>query len=175
MAQHRSAAVGALAALAAVAALVLSACRSASPPPPPPPTVTVASVLRQEITEWDEFTGRFQAVDAVEVRPRVAGYIQRVAFIEGKEVKQGDVLFEIDPRPYAAELARAEAQLQQARTRAALAGSDLERAQRLVTVQAISREEFDSRSSAKAEGEAAVRAAEAAVASARLSLEWTKV
>jgi RND family efflux transporter MFP subunit len=137
--------------------------------------VTVAQVLRQEITEWDEFTGRFQAVDAVEVRPRVAGYIERVAFTEGKEVKRGDVLFEIDPRPYAAELARAEAQLQQARTRAALAGSDLERAQRLVTVQAISREEFDSRSSAKAEGEAAVRAAEAAVASARLNLEWTKV
>jgi RND family efflux transporter MFP subunit len=137
--------------------------------------VTVAPVLRQEITEWDEFTGRFQAVGAVEVRPRVSGYIQRIAFTEGKEVKPGDVLFEIDPRPYAAELARAEAQLQQARTRTALAGSDLERAQRLVTVQAISREEFDTRTSAKAEGESGVHAAEAAVTTARLNLEWTKV
>jgi multidrug efflux system membrane fusion protein len=163
------------AALAALAALSLEACKSAPPPPPPPPAVTVAPVLRQEVTEWDEFTGRFQAVDAVEVRPRVSGYITRVAFTEGKEVTKGEVLFEIDPRPYAADLARAEAQLQQARTRAALAASDLQRAQKLVTVQAISREEFDNRTSGKAEAEAAVRAAEAAVENARLNLEWTRV
>jgi multidrug efflux system membrane fusion protein len=169
MMQHRTAA------LAAAIVLALAACKSAPPPPPPLPAVTVAPVLRQEITEWDEFTGRFQPVDGVEVRPRVSGYIRRVAFTEGREVKQGEVLFEIDPRPYAAELARAEAQLEQARTRATLAASDLTRAQRLVTVQAISREEFDSRTSGKAESEAAVHAAEAAVESARLNLEWTRV
>jgi multidrug efflux system membrane fusion protein len=116
-----------------------------------------------------------EAVDAVEIRPRVSGYIQRVAFAEGKEVRKGAVLFEIDPRPYAAELAQAEAQVEVASTRAELAKRDVERAGRLVAVQAISKEEFDSRTAGQAEGEAAVRAAEAEVATARLNLEWTRV
>ena len=76
-------------------------------PPPPPPAVTVATVPERDVKEWDEFTGRLQAVDAVEIRPRVSGYIKRVTFAEGKEVRKGDVLFEIDPRPYEADLARA--------------------------------------------------------------------
>jgi RND family efflux transporter MFP subunit len=137
--------------------------------------VTVALVLEREITEWDEFTGRLEAVNAVEIRPRVSGYIRRVAFNEGNGVRKGQLLFEIDPRPYLAELARAEAELERARTTAALAGREVERAQRLVAVQAISREEFDTRSSAYASGDAGVRAAEAAVATARLNLEWTEV
>jgi len=153
----------------------VAACSQPDAPPPPPPAVTVAAALQREINEWDEFTGRLEAVDAVEIRPRVAGYIQRVAFAEGKEVKKGDVLFEIDPRPYAADLQRAEAELQQARTRAALAEKEVERAQRLVAVQAISCEEFDSRASGHAEADAAISAAEAAVATARLNLEWTRV
>jgi multidrug efflux system membrane fusion protein len=153
----------------------LAACRQAPPPAPPPPAVTVAPVLEREINEWDEFTGRLEAVDAVEIRPRVSGYVQRVAFAEGKEVKKGDVLFVIDPRPYEADLARAEAQLEQARTRADLAGKDVERARKLVEVQAISREEFDSRTSGQAEAASSIRAAEAAVTTARLNLEWTRV
>ena len=153
----------------------LAACGSDLPAPPPPPAVTVAAVPERDINEWDEFTGRLEAVDAVEIRPRVSGYIQRIAFAEGKEVRKGEVLVEIDPRPYAAELARAEAQVEVARTRAQLAARDVERAAKLVAVQAISKEEFDSRSAGQAEGEAAVRAAEADVATARLNLEWTRV
>jgi RND family efflux transporter MFP subunit len=154
---------------------VLAGCSQAAPSAPPPPGVTVAATLEREINEWDEFSGRLEAVDAVEVRPRVSGYIQRIAFAEGKEVKKGDVLFEIDPRPYAADLERAEAELQQARTRAALAAKEVERAEKLVAVQAISREEFDSRTSGHAEADAAIRGAQAAVATARLNLEWTRV
>jgi multidrug efflux system membrane fusion protein len=153
----------------------IAGCGGDLPAPPPPPAVTVAAVPERDINEWDEFTGRIEAVDAVEIRPRVSGYIQRVAFAEGKEVRKGDVLVEIDPRPYAAELARAEAQVEVARTRAQLAARDVERAGRLVAVQAISKEEFDSRTAGQAEGEAAVRAAEADVATARLNLEWTRV
>jgi membrane fusion protein, multidrug efflux system len=139
------------------------------------PVVTVAPVLEREITGWDEFTGRLQAVDAVEIRPRVSGYITRVNFVEGKEVKKGELLFEIDPRQYQAELARATAELERARSAAALATSDVQRADKLVRVEAISREEYDSRTSAEAQGGATVRAAEAAVQSARLNLEWTRV
>jgi RND family efflux transporter MFP subunit len=158
-----------------VLSLVLAACGDPPPPPPPAPAVTVAPVPRREVTEWDEFTGRLQAVDAVEIRPRVSGYIRRVTFAEGKEVRKGEVLFEIDPRPYEAELARAEAELERARSGADLAAREVERAQRLVDAQAISREEFDTRTSAQAQGGASVRAAEAAVRTARLNLEWTRV
>jgi multidrug efflux system membrane fusion protein len=154
---------------------VLGACGQKAPPAPPPPSVTVAPVLEREINEWDEFTGRLEAVEQVEIRPRVSGYIQRVSFPEGKEVKKGDVLFVIDPRPYQAELARAEAQLAQARTRSELAAKEVQRAERLVAVQAISREEFETRASAHAEAASTIRAAEAAVETAHLNLEWTRV
>lgn len=150
-------------------------CGGGAPPPPPPPAVTVAPVLARDINDWEEFTGQLQAVDAVEVRPRVSGYIDTVAFDEGKEVRKGEILFVIDPRPYRAELARAEAQLAGARTRAALARSELDRAQRLLDVRAISREEFETRTSAHNESDAEIQAAEAAVATARLNLEWTRV
>jgi RND family efflux transporter MFP subunit len=150
--------------------------RKKEPPAAPPlPAVTVAPALQREIADWDEFTGRLQAVDAVEIRPRVSGYIKRVDFDEGKEVKKGEVLFEIDPRPYQAELAQAQAELEKARSAAALAASDVERAGKLVKAQAISREEYDSRTSAEAQGGASVRAAEAAVQTARLNLDWTRV
>ena len=164
------------AALGALATVVFAlGCSSPAPSPPPPPAVTVAEVPEREITDWDEFTGRLEAVDAVQIRPRVSGYIQRVAFDEGNGVKKGQVLFEIDPRPYQAELARAVAELERARTGATLAASEVKRAEKLVAVQAISREEFDTRTAAESQGDASVRAAEAAVATARLNLEWTRV
>jgi RND family efflux transporter MFP subunit len=153
----------------------LTGCGAKPADPPPPPAVTVAPVLERDINEWDEFTGRLQAVDEVEIRPRVSGYIKRVTFPEGKEVRKSEVLFEIDPRPYQADLARAEAQLEQARTASELAAREVARAQRLVSVKAISQEEFDSRTSALANGLASVRAAEAAVQTARLNLGWTRV
>ncbi|HEY8196251.1 MAG TPA: efflux RND transporter periplasmic adaptor subunit [Gemmatimonadales bacterium] len=146
-----------------------------TPAAPPPQAVTVAEVPEREVTEWDEFTGRLEAVDQVEIRPRVSGYLKRVTFAEGKVVTKGEVLFEIDPRPYQAELARTEAELERARSAASLAQSEVQRAGKLVEMQAISREEFDSRTSAEAQGGATVRAAEAAVRTARLNLEWTRV
>ncbi|HYL29496.1 MAG TPA: efflux RND transporter periplasmic adaptor subunit [Gemmatimonadales bacterium] len=155
--------------------LVLAGCGAKPADPPPPPAVTAAAVPEREVTDWDEFTGRLEAVDQVEIRPRVTGYIERVAFAEGKEVRKGEVLFEIDPRPYQAELARAEAQLAEARTGAELAAREVARARRLVAVQAISREEYDSRVSAQAQGDASVQAAQAAVRTARLNLDWTRV
>ena len=150
-------------------------CSSKPPAAPPPPSVTIADVPEREITEWDEFTGRLEAVDAVQIRPRVSGYIRRVAFDEGKEVRKGEVLFEIDPRPYQADLARAEAELEHAQSAAALAASEVQRAGKLVDLQAISREDYDTRTSAEAQGGAMVRGAEAAVLTARLNLEWTRV
>src|SRR6185437_895257 len=153
----------------------LAGCKAPPPPPPAPPAVTVAPVLERDVAEWDEFSGRLEAVDQVDIRPRVSGYIKRVTFTEGREVRKGETLFEIDPRPYQADLDRAQAQLEQARTAADLAAREVARAEKLVNVQAISREEFDSRTSAQANGVAAVRAAEAAVQTARLNLNWTQV
>jgi RND family efflux transporter MFP subunit len=174
--QTRRLAVPGILTLAALSLAALTLNRGKETPPAPPlQAVTVAPVPEREITEWDEFTGRLEAVDQVEIRPRVSGYIKRVAFDEGKEVRKGEVLFEIDPRPYQAELARAEAELERARSAASLAKSEVQRAGKLVDAQAISREEFDSRTSAEVQGGAQVRAAEAAVETARLNLEWTKV
>src|SRR6266566_8675434 len=161
-------------AAAAVFAVSAAGCRK-DPPPMQAPQVTVAPAIERVIADWDDFTGHFEAVNAVEVRPRVGGFIERVGFVEGALVRQGDVLFVIDQRPYAAEVARAEAVLAQARTRSQLANMEVERAQKLVNSQAISREELDARTSGRAEGDAGVKGAEAALRVARLNLEWTVV
>jgi multidrug efflux system membrane fusion protein len=158
-----------------LAALTLSRAEEKPPAAPPLQAVTVAPVPEREIAEWDEFTGRLQAVDQVEIRARVSGYIQQVSFTEGREVRKGELLFQIDPRPYQAELARAEAELERAKSAASLAASDVQRADKLVQAQAISREEYDSRTSAEAQGGASVKAAAAAVETARLNLDWTRV
>jgi RND family efflux transporter MFP subunit len=157
-----------------VAALI-AGCSPKPPAPPPAPGVTVAPVLQRDVADWDEFSGRLEAVDQVQIRPRVSGYIKRLTFTEGREVRKGEVLFEIDPRPYQADLDRAQAQLEQARTAADLAAREVTRAEKLVDVQAISREEFDSRTSAQANSVAAVQAAQAALETARLNLGWTQV
>ena len=160
--------------LAASVVIIATAC-SQPKPVMPTPEVTVAAAIDREVSDWDEFTGHFEAVQSVEVRPRVSGFIQHVSFPEGANVQRGDVLLTIDPRPYQADVARAEAVLEETKTRAQLAGQELERAKRLVTTQAISREELDARTSGVAESGAAVRAAEAALENARLNLEWTTV
>lgn len=141
----------------------------------PPPEVGVATVEPTPVRAWDGFTGRVAAVESVELRPRVSGYVQRVAFEEGSEVAEGDLLFVIDPRPYRAALARAEADLERARAEARLARTRHERAGALVEARAISREEFETRRAASAQAAAGVRAAEAAVAAARLDLQFTEV
>ena len=141
----------------------------------PVPEVSVADVLVRDVQRWDEFTGRVAAVETVDLRPRVSGYVERVAYTEGEHVAKGDLLFVIDARPYAAALARARADLARARSEAQLARSQDRRAQALVAARAISREESDTRHAAVAQAEAAARAAQAAVESAELDLAFTEV
>ncbi|HZX80091.1 MAG TPA: efflux RND transporter periplasmic adaptor subunit [Lysobacter sp.] len=164
--------------LATTAVLAAAGCTSQADPGaamPPPPEVSVAKVLTKSVGQWDDFTGRVAAVDTVELRPRVSGYIERVAFDEGQEVRQGELLFTIDARRYRANLDRALADLDRARSEARLAQAQDRRAQTLIDAKAISREEFESRRASSAQGNAAVRAAEAAVAAARLELQYTQV
>src|SRR6185312_16690892 len=111
MKQVRAPRIRGAAAMAALAAALVG-CGKASDPAPPPPEVIVAQVLTQKIIDWDEYTGRFQAIDTVELRPRVSGYIDRVMFREGQAVKKGDTLIIIDPRPYQADYDRAKAQFE---------------------------------------------------------------
>src|SRR5262245_5979969 len=139
------------------------------------PHVSVARVVSRSVTDFDEFTGKFTAVERVELRPRVSGYIASVALVPGHEVKKGDVLFTIDQRPYQAELKRTEAELARARTQLALSKSERERAVKLLDQHAISREEFDSRVSGNEAAEANLQAASAAVDNAALNLSFTQV
>jgi RND family efflux transporter MFP subunit len=164
---------------AIVIAVTLSACarneaaeRQAAVPTP---QVTVAVAIARKITESDEFTGRFEAVERVEVRPRVSGYIASVNFAEGSEVRKGDVLFVIDPRPYQAERDKAAAGLAQARSQLVLAKSEHERGTKLLAQHAISREEFDTRTAGDEQAQANVEAAKAVLDSAALNLEFTRV
>jgi multidrug efflux system membrane fusion protein len=161
----------------AAAALATSACSrgGAQAAAPPPPEVDAAQVIVRPVRQWDEFSGRTAATDAVDVRARVSGYIDRIAFKEGGEVKAGDLLFVIDPRPYRAAYDSAAAQLAHARATEQLAQEEEQRAQRLIAGKAISREEFDMRRAGSTQSSADVRAAEAAVATARLNLGFTEV
>jgi RND family efflux transporter MFP subunit len=158
-----------------VIAMLLAGCEPQAAPSAPAPQVSVARVVERKVNDWDEFTGRIQAIDSVEIRPRVSGYIERVAFTEGGQVKKGDLLFVIDPRPYRAELSKAQADLAAAKTRAELARNEVARAERLLAARAISQEEYDERVNRAHETSSGVEAAAAAVESARLNLEFTQV
>jgi RND family efflux transporter MFP subunit len=168
-----------LLAAAAAAALLVSACARNEAAQPQAaaqlPQVTVASAISRKVTDSSEFTGRFEAVERVEVRPRVSGYISSVNFKEGSEVRKGDVLFVIDPRPYQAERDKAAAGLAQARSQLALAKSERERATKLLGQHALSQEEYDTRTAGNEQAEANVEAAKAALDSAALNLEFTRV
>ncbi|HTV76734.1 MAG TPA: efflux RND transporter periplasmic adaptor subunit [Steroidobacteraceae bacterium] len=141
----------------------------------PAPSVSVATVVSRQISDFDEFTGRFEAVDRVEIRPRVTGYISSINFVEGREVTRGELLFVIDPRPYEAELKRAQAQLEQARSQLTLATSEQDRANKLLAAHAVSREELESREAALEQAHANVAGAQAAVDTAALNLGFTRV
>ncbi|QFZ85941.1 efflux RND transporter periplasmic adaptor subunit [Variovorax paradoxus] len=137
--------------------------------------VSVATVASSEINAWDEFSGRLEAVERVDVRSRVAGAVQSVHFREGALVKQGDLLITIDRAPYVAEVERAEAQVASAQARQAFSRSEQERAKRLWDEQAIAQRELDERVNAGREAEANLRAAQASLQTARLSLGYTQV
>jgi RND family efflux transporter MFP subunit len=165
--------------LAITAALTLTGCGSnvaaRQAAAAPPPQVDVAQVISRQVTEFDEFTGRFEAVERVEIRPRVSGYIASVNFAEGREVHKGDVLFVIDQRPYEADYKHAKAQLDQARSQLSLAKSERERATKLLQAHAISQEEYDTRAAGLEQAGATVEAAQAALDTAALNLTFTKI
>jgi len=143
--------------------------------PPSAPAVSVAEVIEREIAEWDEFTGRLEAVETVEVRPRVDGQIERVAFRHGAEVKKGDLLFVIDARTYKAEYDRAQAELARVRSQLDLARIQLERAQKVVGSGGVAKQEVDERAAAVKQFETEIAAAQATLESARLNVEFTQV
>lgn len=142
---------------------------------PPPPTVTVANPVKKTVTDYDEYVGRFAAVNSVEVRARVSGYLDGVHFKDGQLVKKGDLLFTIDKRSFQNALDQARATLTQARSNLAYAQADLERGQSLVKEKTITQQLFEQRSQAARNAQAAVTSAEAAVRQAQLDLEFTEL
>ena len=168
----------AMAGVSILAAAVLTACSGSHAEEagmPPPPSVSAAPVLVKQVSQWDDFSGRVEAVESVELRPRVSGYIDKVNYVEGQEVKKGDVLFTIDARSYRAELDRATAELNRARTQAQVSRSEADRARRLSDQQAISTETWEQRRAVSEQALAQVQAAQAAVDAARLNMEFTQV
>lgn len=156
---------------------LLSGCDAgqAKNAPPPPPDVSVADVLVKPVSQWDSFNGRVEAVESVQLRPRVSGYIDSVNYHEGDEVKKGQVLFTIDDRSYRAALEQANATLARARSQASLARSESARTEKLLGSQAVSREMWEQRRSTASQAQADVLAAESSVAMAQLNLDFTRV
>ncbi|WP_256077290.1 efflux RND transporter periplasmic adaptor subunit [Massilia sp. YIM B04103] len=167
-------------AVAGLAAATLAGCedatgKTAEAPAAGGPPISAAAVVQKTVSETQEFSGRLEAIERVEIRSRVSGFITAVNFKPGSEVKKGDVLFVIDPRPYAAEANRAEAAAHSARARADLARLELNRAEKLLADKAIAQREFDERASSQKELDANARAAQAAYEAAKLNLTYTQV
>jgi len=163
--------------LALCATLALAGCQdhASAAGSPPPAEVSVAPVLSKPVQEWDEYNGRIRAVDSVEVRARVSGYVQRIAFKEGGEVHKGDLLFVIDQRPYRDALDSANAQLERASATTKLAQTQDQRARTLLKAKATSSEEAETRQAEYVQSQADLHAAEAAVATAKLNLGFAEV
>lgn len=159
----------------AVFALTLSSCKKAPPPAQGALPVNVVTVVEKEVHEWDEYTGRLDAVESVEVRPRVSGYITEVKFGAGAMVKTGDLLYVIDPRPYHADFDRAAAEFERAQANLKLAQIELDRAKDLRGKNTISASEFDQKAATYQQASAAARSADAGKNSAALNLEFTQV
>jgi multidrug efflux system membrane fusion protein len=160
--------------------LLLDACDSHNQPPAaqaglPAPDVKIAQPLNRNVTDWDEFTGRVEAINAVDIRARVGGHLEKVNFKAGAKVTKGDLLFQIDPKPFKAQFNYATAELERAKSRQELAKNDLRRAENLFKEKAISAEEFDMRSKGLREATAAVESAEANLYSARINLDYCEI
>lgn len=160
---------------AIMAVLLLGACAGEAPPAPPPVTVSVAAPLQRDVVDWDDYVGRFEAIQDVQVTPRVSGVITRIGFREGVEVQKGAFLFEIDPRPFRAALDQAQAEVERAEASVANARAERARAAQLLEAEAISREEYDQKLAAERTGAAGLAAARATARSRALDLEFTTV
>lgn len=160
--------------VALLAVLALASCAKADKPPATP-VVTIAQPLVKDVVDWDDFVGRFEAVDQVDVRPRVSGYLTQIGFKDGELVKKGQTLFVIDPRPYQATLDQAKAQVQRAQAAQTNARTALERGKTLLAARAISQEELDTRQAAALQSTADVAAAQATARNAALNLGFTRV
>jgi multidrug efflux system membrane fusion protein len=163
-----------------VVLLTLAGCSEGPPPQrqggaPPPPAVTVANPVKRSVVDQDEYVGRFVAVDNVEIRARVSGYLDRIDFTDGQTVKRGDLLFTVDKRPFQTALDQAKANLAQSRANLAFTEADLNRGAALVKERTITEQSFDQRTQAKRVAEASVQAQEAAVRQATLDLEFTEL
>src|SRR6202171_2969039 len=157
---------------------LLSGCGhslAASPATAPAPEVTVAQVIARPLHQWVELTGTLQAIDSVQVRPRVSGYVDGVRFVEGARVAKGAILFQIDPRPFALEVDRLNAELNRAQSKLDFATAGRARAERLFAQNAIAREEYEQLTSAATEAAADVGSIRAQLNAARLNLEFTQV
>jgi multidrug efflux system membrane fusion protein len=166
--------------LTAVGAAVLTACshshaQSASNAAPPPPSVTVAEVIARPLHHWEELTGELQAVNTVEVRPRVSGFIDSVEFIEGARVRKGQLLFQIDPRPFQIEIERLDAELKRAHSKLEVAAAGHARAERLYAQNAIAREEYEQLTAAESEAAGDLGSLNAQLHAARLNLEYSHI
>lgn len=155
---------------------VLLGCGSGGGPPEfPPPEVEVAPVLQQDVTEWDQFSGHVEAIDSVELRPRVSGYLEQMHFVEGSRVRKGELLFSIDAREYRAALDTARADLARARTRHGLAQTEAARAEKLAGVRAISAEELEQRRGEVQQAASDIAAAQARARQAELNVEFAQI
>src|SRR3984893_10804998 len=155
--------------------LTAAGCKKNSAPPPAPLPVNVVTVIEKEVNEWDEFTGRLEAVESVEIRPRVSGYITEVHIEAGAIIKKGDLLYVIDPRPYQADFDRAAAEFERMQAQLKLSQIELDRAKELRAKNTIAASEFDQKAATYQGSSAAASSAEAAKNSAALNLEFTKV
>src|SRR5437867_9810608 len=155
--------------------LMGSGCRKVSAPQQGPLPVNVVTVVEKEVNEWDEFTGRLEAVESVEIRPRVSGYITEIHFEAGAIIKKGDLLYVIDPRPYQADFDRAASELERMRAQEKLAQIELDRAKELRAKNTISASEFDQKAATYQGASAATASAVAAKNAAALNLEFTQV
>lgn len=167
-----------LAAALLLVAPALAGCgqqNQAAPAAPPPPAVTVANPIKRTVTDYDEYVGRFLAIDSVEVRARVSGYLEGVHFTDGQMVKQGDLLFTIDKRPFQNAVDQARANLTQAQSNLAYAESDLKRAQQLVRDRTVTEQVYEQRAQAMRNAQASVAANQAMVRQAELDLQFTEL
>jgi len=155
--------------------LTAAGCKKKSAPQQAPLPVNVVTVVEKEVNEWDEFTGRLEAVESVEIRPRVSGYITEIHFEAGAIIKKGDLLYVIDPRPYQADFDRAAAEFERAQAQLKLSQIELDRAKELRAKNTISASEFDQKAATYQGSSAAARSAEAAKNSAALNLEFTQI